>query len=83
MKSSQQWLPQAIHDRLVPDHIVDANLIIHYLKYAATRQLLTKRGTPKQTNERLSAVRILYCISLCACSYVMLFTLSSLPSRRS
>ncbi|PBK85338.1 hypothetical protein ARMGADRAFT_562546 [Armillaria gallica] len=51
----KQWLPQAIHDRLVPDHIVDANLIIHYLKYTATQQLLTKHGTPKQTNERLSA----------------------------
>ncbi|KAK0449056.1 uncharacterized protein EV420DRAFT_1565645, partial [Desarmillaria tabescens] len=51
----KQWIPQAIHDGLVHDDIVDANLIIHYLKYAAMRQLLMKRGAPKQTNERLSA----------------------------
>jgi hypothetical protein len=42
--SPQVWLPGALRDELVPDDIIDASHIIHYLKYAATRHLLTKRG---------------------------------------
>jgi len=45
----------------VPDAIVDANHMIHYLKYAATRCLFTKQGKEKETDERLSAVRRRLC----------------------
>ena len=40
----------------MPDNIIDANHMIHYLKYAATRRLLTKRGKEKETDDWLSAV---------------------------
>jgi hypothetical protein len=40
--SCQAWLPDALHDGLMPDAIVNANHMIHYLKYAAMRRLLTK-----------------------------------------
>jgi hypothetical protein len=48
----------ALHDGLVPDEIIDANHTIQYLKYVATRRLLTKRGKEKETDDRLSAVRV-------------------------
>jgi hypothetical protein len=51
---TQVWLLGALRDELVPDDIIDANHIIHYLKYAATRRLLTKRGEEKETDDCLS-----------------------------
>lgn len=41
---------------LVPDIIVDAHHIVEYLKYAATRSLLTKSGREMDGNQRLSSV---------------------------
>jgi hypothetical protein len=38
--------------------MIDANHMIQYLKYAATRRLLTKRGKEKETDDRLSAVHL-------------------------
>jgi hypothetical protein len=38
----QAWLPDALCDGLMPDVIVDANHMIHYLKYATMHHLLTK-----------------------------------------
>src|SRR6266702_2168399 len=57
----QAWLPSAVLGGTVPDAIVDANHMIHYLKYAATRCLFTKQGKEKETDERLSAVRRRLC----------------------
>jgi len=54
LKTYKAWLPGAICQGTVPDAIIDANHTIHYLKYAATRYLFTKRGE-KETDERLSA----------------------------
>ena len=47
----------AITAGTIPDHIVDANHTMEYLKYAATRKLLTTRGRPKEGPARLSSVR--------------------------
>ncbi|KAH9008640.1 hypothetical protein EDB85DRAFT_1835586, partial [Lactarius pseudohatsudake] len=57
LKTYKAWLPGALCGGTVPDAIVDANHMIHYLKYAASRCLFTKRGKEKETDERLSAVR--------------------------
>jgi hypothetical protein len=57
LSSTQRWLPTALADGLVPDAIVDAHHTIEYLKYAATRNLLTTKGNSKDSQERLSAVR--------------------------
>ncbi|KAF8230614.1 hypothetical protein L208DRAFT_1378470 [Tricholoma matsutake] len=48
-------LPGALHDRLMLDDIIDANHMIHYLKYAATHHLLTKCRKEKETDDCLSA----------------------------
>ncbi|THU81632.1 hypothetical protein K435DRAFT_808908 [Dendrothele bispora CBS 962.96] len=55
LRQWKAWCPGAIADGLIPDDIVDANHLIRYMQYAATRQLFTKKGTPKQGNDRLSA----------------------------
>ncbi|KAF8259285.1 hypothetical protein EI94DRAFT_1707214 [Lactarius quietus] len=49
------WLPGALRKGIVRDSIIDANHMIHYLKYAATRCLFTKQGREKESDERLSA----------------------------
>ncbi|THU95247.1 hypothetical protein K435DRAFT_859710 [Dendrothele bispora CBS 962.96] len=55
LRQWKAWCPGAIADGLIPDDIIDANHLIRYMQYAATRQLFTKKGTPKQGNDRLSA----------------------------
>ena len=47
----------AITAGTIPDHIVDANHTMEYLKYTATRKLLTTCGRPKEGPARLSSVR--------------------------
>lgn len=41
-----------------PHVIVDANHTMEYLKYAATRQLLTNKGEDQDNTQRLSSVFI-------------------------
>jgi hypothetical protein len=48
------WLPGVLRDGLMPDNIIDANHMIHYLKYPVSRRLLTKRGKEKETDDHLS-----------------------------
>ena len=47
----------AITAGTIPDHIVDANHTMEYLKYAVMQKLLTTRGRPKEGPARLSSVR--------------------------
>jgi hypothetical protein len=54
----QCWLPNAIKSHLVPDVTIDANHIIEYLKYAATRNLLAPNGQEQQDGQRLSPVSL-------------------------
>ena len=59
IKSTQTWTANAINIALIPDNIVDAQHVIEYLKYAATRQLFTTHGTSKHPSKgRLSSVRV-------------------------
>ncbi|KAH9027170.1 hypothetical protein EDB85DRAFT_1819778, partial [Lactarius pseudohatsudake] len=51
LKMYKAWLAGALRAGVVPDAVVDANHKIHYLKYAATRCLLTKRGKEQETDE--------------------------------
>ncbi|EDR05640.1 uncharacterized protein LACBIDRAFT_302766 [Laccaria bicolor S238N-H82] len=51
----RRWVPIAIAAGTIPDHIVDANHTMEYLKYAATRSLFTTRGHPKEGPARLSS----------------------------
>lgn len=60
----QRWLPGAMVSGVIPDIIVDANHTIEYLKYAATRNLFTSKGNPKDGHKRLSSVRV---YAPCAC----------------
>ncbi|KAH9037627.1 hypothetical protein EDB85DRAFT_587592 [Lactarius pseudohatsudake] len=76
LKMYKAWLAGALRAGVVPDAVVDANHTIHYLKYAATRCLLTKRGKEKETDERLSAVCERSCPFAC-------LILSALPSNHS
>ncbi|KAF8267002.1 hypothetical protein EI94DRAFT_1731730 [Lactarius quietus] len=55
LKTYKAWLPGALRKGIVRDSIIDANHMIHYLKYAATRCLFTKQGREKESDERLSA----------------------------
>ncbi|THU91261.1 hypothetical protein K435DRAFT_863584 [Dendrothele bispora CBS 962.96] len=57
IKQWETWVTSAISDGKVPDNIVDANHRIQYLSYAATRKLLTRKGSPKAGNDRLSHLR--------------------------
>ncbi|KAF8268134.1 hypothetical protein EI94DRAFT_1700470 [Lactarius quietus] len=56
LKTYKAWLPGALRKGIVRDSIIDANHMIHYLKYAATRCLFTKQGREKESDEHLSAV---------------------------
>lgn len=49
----KRWLPQAIASGEVPDMVIDAHHTIVYLKYSATRALLTRKGVEVTTNSRL------------------------------
>ncbi|KAF8964903.1 hypothetical protein BDZ97DRAFT_1918603 [Flammula alnicola] len=55
LKLWKSWASKAINSGQLPDIIVDANHMIEYLKYAATRQLFSRRGQKKPTTDRLSA----------------------------
>ncbi|KAN0126223.1 hypothetical protein V8E53_015268 [Lactarius tabidus] len=50
----KQWVPGAIAAGIIPDIIVDANHSMAYLKYAATRQLLTTMGQDQDNRQQLS-----------------------------
>src|SRR6266702_5591574 len=52
----QKWVPSAIAAGVIPNVIVDANHSMAYLKYAATRQLLTTTGQDQDNSQRLSSV---------------------------
>lgn len=54
----QQWVPGAIAAGIIPDVIVDANHSMAYLKYAATRRLLTTTGQDQDNSQRLSSVSV-------------------------
>ena len=57
MEFIQRWLKGALATGVIVDIIVDANHAVEYLKYAATRSLLTTSGHEQQTNDqRLSPV---------------------------
>ncbi|KAI5822687.1 hypothetical protein K523DRAFT_367004, partial [Schizophyllum commune Tattone D] len=49
------WALTAVATKAIPDLIVDANHIILYLQHTATRQLLSKRGTQLDGDDRLSS----------------------------
>ncbi|KAH9026139.1 hypothetical protein EDB85DRAFT_1816892, partial [Lactarius pseudohatsudake] len=55
LKMYKAWLAGALHAGVVPDAVVDANHKIHYLKYAATRCLLT--NSPQQLTLPTSRLR--------------------------
>ncbi|KAH9023664.1 hypothetical protein EDB85DRAFT_306089 [Lactarius pseudohatsudake] len=50
----QRWLTGALAAGTVLDIVVDANHTIEYLKYAATRSLLTTSGCEQANDQRLS-----------------------------
>jgi hypothetical protein len=52
----QRWLVGALASGTVPDLIVDVDHTIAYLKFAATRNLLSSNGNEQQGNQRLSPV---------------------------
>ncbi|KAH8981783.1 hypothetical protein EDB86DRAFT_2769787, partial [Lactarius hatsudake] len=52
----KQWVPSAITAGVIPDVIVDADHSMAYLKYAATRRLLTTTGQDQHNSQRLSSV---------------------------
>ncbi|KAN0138725.1 hypothetical protein V8E53_003713, partial [Lactarius tabidus] len=56
LKMYKAWLPGALREGTVPDTIIDANHMIHYLQYAATRCLFTKQGKEKKSDECLLVV---------------------------
>ncbi|KAF8961564.1 hypothetical protein BDZ97DRAFT_1201735 [Flammula alnicola] len=58
LKLWMSWASIAINSGQLPDIIVDAKHMIAYLKYAATRQLFTRRGENKSTSSRLSAASL-------------------------
>jgi hypothetical protein len=47
----QRWLVGALASGTVPDVIVDADHSIVYLKFAATRNLLSSSGNEQQGNQ--------------------------------
>ncbi|KAH8976548.1 hypothetical protein EDB92DRAFT_1960726 [Lactarius akahatsu] len=52
----KRWVPSAIAAGIIPDVIIDVNHSMAYLKYAATRQLLTTTGENQDNNsQRLSS----------------------------
>jgi len=53
----QCWVPITIAAGTISDHIVGANHTMEYLKYPATRSLLTTQGHPKEGPAWLSLVR--------------------------
>ncbi|KAF8259984.1 hypothetical protein EI94DRAFT_1812326 [Lactarius quietus] len=55
LKTYKAWLPGTLRKGIVQDSIIDANHMIHYLKYAATRCLFTKQGREKESDECLLA----------------------------
>ncbi|KAN0129105.1 hypothetical protein V8E53_013101 [Lactarius tabidus] len=55
-KTYKAWLPGALHEGIMPDTIIDANHMIHYLKYATTHCLFMKQGKEKKSDECFSAV---------------------------
>ncbi|KAN0139095.1 hypothetical protein V8E53_003097, partial [Lactarius tabidus] len=54
----KQWVPGAIAVGIIPDIIVDANHSMAYLKYAATRQLLTTTGQDQDNRQQLSSASL-------------------------
>jgi hypothetical protein len=75
---TQRWLPSALLSGLVTDVIIDANHIIEYLKYAATRNLLAPNGREQVGGQRLSPVRFMPP----SCLFRAHYTLCSPPSRK-
>lgn len=59
-KLLQSWCRQALLSGTITDEVIDANHIIEYLKFAATRNLLTSRGHERETAQRLSPVCLIY-----------------------
>ncbi len=54
----QTWTVNTLNTGIIPDIIVDAQHVIEYLKYAATRRLFARNGAQKKSeNSRLSSVR--------------------------
>jgi hypothetical protein len=56
ISNCQRWLVGALASGTVPDVIVDADHTIAYLKFAATRNLLSSNGNEQLGNQRLSPV---------------------------
>ncbi|THU89616.1 hypothetical protein K435DRAFT_802624 [Dendrothele bispora CBS 962.96] len=79
LKQWEMWVASAIGDGKIPDNIVDANHRIQYLSYAATRKLLTRKGSPKAGNDRLSAC---FEFSRPECPYSEYSTLGKEPPSR-
>jgi hypothetical protein len=77
--SMQSWVPKAVASGTIPDHVVDSNHTMEYLKFAATRNLLTSRGRPKDGPARLSSVSAFNCFT----KNSMLLTILSLVMQSS
>lgn len=56
-RAVQRWLTGAIMAGTVPDGIIDAQHTMEYLKYSATRALLTRKGSESSGGRQLTAVR--------------------------
>ncbi|KAH9006639.1 hypothetical protein EDB84DRAFT_1605017 [Lactarius hengduanensis] len=54
----KQWVPSAITAGVICDVIVDADHSMAYLKYTATRRLLTTMGQDQHNSQRLSSASL-------------------------